>query len=388
MADPLVEHELLLVLLDLVLHKREAYRHLLFNRPPHCALGWRGVRACLSRDVGGKGRAWIYISQHRPRRLDPTNTRPKQQLLRVAAVLLVLDTHSRYAVYAHAAAAAAAAAAGAAAAHTQNSSGSSPSHDHDIMTAAAAAAGVAGGILDQDDTPAVQLRLLLRLFLLTLLEHAAFAGLVVGGALWLFRRRDRRSAEDGALSSNSSIRSRNNDHSGGSTTQSSPSQTSDNTDPSTSYPRAALARALLQALLYPAFGRLLVPFIMVWDPAVAVAGVVGALVLSSQWQALHAVATSAPFSSSSSPSAAAAGAAASAEGAAVDSTKAPVPAAVVQASPSSSSVDAVVALPFLLGLVGRAALRLLLAGRVVALEGGGGGLGGVFSRGKGEGACG
>lgn len=46
MADPLVEHELLLVLLDLALHKREAYRHLLFNRPPHCALGWRGVRAC------------------------------------------------------------------------------------------------------------------------------------------------------------------------------------------------------------------------------------------------------------------------------------------------------------------------------------------------------
>ena len=309
----------------------------------------------------------------------------------MAAVLLVLDTHSRYAVYAHAAAAAAAGAA----AHAQSSSSSSPSHDHDIMTAAAAAAGAVGGILDQDDTPAVQLRLLLRLFLLTLLEHAAFAGLVVGGTLWLFRRRDRRSAEDGAVSSNSSIRSSENDHSGGSTTLSSSSHSTattaaqpSDTDPNTSYPPAALARALLQALLYPAFGRLLVPFIMVWDPAVAVAGVVGALVLSSQWQALHAVATSAPFSSSSSsssssPSAANAGASA-AEGAAADSAKAsaPAPAAVVQAS-SSSSVEAVVALPFLLGLLGRAALRLLLAGRVVALEGGGG-LGGVFS-GKGGG---
>ena len=56
MADPLVEHELLLVLLDLVLHKREAYRHLLFNRPPHCALGWRGVCVCVSRERGGRGR--------------------------------------------------------------------------------------------------------------------------------------------------------------------------------------------------------------------------------------------------------------------------------------------------------------------------------------------
>lgn len=52
-ADPLVEHELLLVLLDLALHKREAYRHLLFNRPPHCALGWRGVRAGARKGNGG-----------------------------------------------------------------------------------------------------------------------------------------------------------------------------------------------------------------------------------------------------------------------------------------------------------------------------------------------
>lgn len=53
MADPLVEREFLLVLLDLVLHKREAYRHLLLNRRPHCALGWRGVRSHCVVCMGG-----------------------------------------------------------------------------------------------------------------------------------------------------------------------------------------------------------------------------------------------------------------------------------------------------------------------------------------------
>lgn len=301
----------------------------------------------------------------------------------MAAVLLVLDTHSRYAVYAHAAAAATAAAF----AHSQNSSSSSssrPSHDHDIMTAAAAAAGAAGGIIDPDDTPAVQLRLLLRLFLLTLLEHAAFAGLVVGGALWLFRRRDGKGAEDGAMVS--SRNNSNNTNDGGSSTLSPPATATaaaQPADPDASYTPAALARAILQALLYPAFGRLLVPFIMVWDPAVAVAGVVGALVLSSQWQALHAVATSAPFSSRAAAGASSTeGAGGAATAAAADSAKESpsASAAVVAVALSSSSVEPVVALPFLLGLLGRAVLRLLLAGRVVAFEG----LGGVFS-GKGGG---
>jgi hypothetical protein len=254
------------------------------------------------------------------------------QLLRVAAVLIVLDTHSRYAVYAHAASAATTTTDGSSSSSSSSSSGHAPpTTGHPIVTAAAAA-GAAGGVLftvageDPTDTPAFQLRLILRLLALTLLEHAAFAALVVGGAVWMLSRRRRTDAAAAAVADG-----------GSKSREGLPSSPPLPSPPLPPYSPSHLAQKLLQALLYPAFGRLLVPFIMVWDPAVAVAGVIGALVLSSQWQALHAVVTSAPF-------------ALSAETAAVP------------------SCEAVVALPFLLGLVGRAGLRLLLAGRVVALE--------------------
>lgn len=230
----------------------------------------------------------------------------------MAAVLAVLDTHSRYAVYAHAAAQSASAA--------STSSGASTIQGAGAVMAAAAAAGAASTVVggeDAADTPAFQLRLVLGLLGLTLLEHALFAALVVGGAVWLQRRRRERPQ-------------------GGDDT----AGTENQGPPAALHPSSSswhLAQKLLQALLYPAFGRLLVPFIMIWDPTVAVAGVTGALVLSSQWQALHAVVTSAPFADAD------------------DAAR-------------SSSLQARVALPFVLGLIGRASLRLLLAGRVVALE--------------------
>ena len=43
MADKYIEYELVLIVLDVALHKIQAYRHLLFNRRPHCHLGWGAV---------------------------------------------------------------------------------------------------------------------------------------------------------------------------------------------------------------------------------------------------------------------------------------------------------------------------------------------------------
>jgi len=50
-----------------------------------------------------------------------------------------------------------------------------------------------------------------------------------------------------------------------------------------------MARKLVQGLLYPTFGRLIVVFVMIWDPAIVVANLISLLVLSSQWQALRTV---------------------------------------------------------------------------------------------------
>lgn len=43
MADHYIEYELILIVLDLALHKVQAYRHLLFNRRPYCDLDYAGV---------------------------------------------------------------------------------------------------------------------------------------------------------------------------------------------------------------------------------------------------------------------------------------------------------------------------------------------------------
>jgi hypothetical protein len=54
-----------------------------------------------------------------------------------------------------------------------------------------------------------------------------------------------------------------------------------------------IIRKLAQGLLYPTFGRLIVVFVMVWDPAIVVANLISLLVLSSQWQALRTVVSAA-----------------------------------------------------------------------------------------------
>lgn len=49
------------------------------------------------------------------------------------------------------------------------------------------------------------------------------------------------------------------------------------------------ARKLVQCLLYPNFGRLVVVFVMIWDQQIVVANIISVLVLTSQWQGLRAV---------------------------------------------------------------------------------------------------
>lgn len=140
----------------------------------------------------------------------------------MATVLVILDIHVKYATYVNT---------------TVSSSASPTAHT---------------------DTANYQLTLLLRILLLSVLEHLVFVGAVAGlAARWLARKRRR-------------------------------------ADQATSIPPPPLtptttAQKLVQALLYPSFGRLLVVFVMVWESSVAVANLISLLVLSAQWQAVHTV---------------------------------------------------------------------------------------------------
>ena len=153
---------------------------------------------------------------------------------------MVLDTHIKYAVYVY-------------------SSGAQPKEG----TGVAGAGGGRGGE-DLTDSPEYQLHLVLRIFLLSMLEHVVFAVAVVVTALvasW---------GVEGSSSSSSS-------------SSSSGEGTSSSSD-------AGLAvRKLLQCVLYPNFGQLLVVFVMIWDQQMIVANIISVLVLTSQYRALQAV---------------------------------------------------------------------------------------------------
>ena len=51
-ADRLIEYELILVGLDLALHRLPAWRHILFNRKPHAKLQWPQVRVLEAKRSG------------------------------------------------------------------------------------------------------------------------------------------------------------------------------------------------------------------------------------------------------------------------------------------------------------------------------------------------
>lgn len=145
------------------------------------------------------------------------------QLWRMALVLTLVDTHIKYAIYVH------------------YSSISPPNH------------------LDLTDTPKYQLSLLLRILLLSFVEHFVFFGIIVFLTTWMLAVRLHlcRPQLRGPAS--------------------------------TPYTRTFVTRKLVQALLFPNFGRCIVIFVMVWDPAFVVANLISLLVLLSQWQALRAV---------------------------------------------------------------------------------------------------
>jgi hypothetical protein len=161
-ADKYIEFELVLLVLDLALHKVQAYRHLLYNRLPYCDLGVFGVRPChgdnpslscncvlySSRDVGSEKAA--IMGRSRSIRRQPyvlrrsiqflrsmlaltTRSCRLLQFLRVMLALTVLDTHIKYAVYVY-------------------SSG-------------------AGATPDPNDNPEYQLHLIMRIYLLSVVEH-------------------------------------------------------------------------------------------------------------------------------------------------------------------------------------------------------------------------
>lgn len=145
------------------------------------------------------------------------------QLWRMALVLTLVDTHIKYAIYVH------------------YSSISPPNH------------------LDLTDTPKYQVSLLLRILLLSFVEHFVFVGIIVFLTTWMLAAR--------LHLCHPQLRG----------------------PASTPYTRTFVTRKLVQALLFPNFGRCIVIFVMVWDPAFVVANLISLLVLLSQWQALRAV---------------------------------------------------------------------------------------------------
>ena len=174
----------------------------------------------------------------------------------MAAVLVILDTHVKYAIYVNS---------------SSSSSSTSLSTTHIYHEG------------DPTDTTKYQLQLLLRIFLLSVLEHLVFIGVVMGLALWRLAvaRRRRRSERQGREGKEGPQ----------------PQQTIQQTRPPSSplpppvsaAPLSLVGRKLMQGLTYPEFGRLVVVFVMIWDNSISVSNLIGLLVLSSQWQALRAV---------------------------------------------------------------------------------------------------
>lgn len=158
----------------------------------------------------------------------------------MAAVLVILDTHIKYAIYV---------------VHSSNAQTSEG---------------------DPTDTTRYQLQLLSRIFLLSVLEHVVFIGVVMGLALWRLAVARRRSERHGLQQQQTRQ-------------QAKPPSPVPTPPASSSWTLSLVGRKLMQGLLYSEFGRLLVVFVFIWDNSISVSNLIGLLVLSSQWQALRAV---------------------------------------------------------------------------------------------------
>jgi len=182
------------------------------------------------------------------------------KLFRMAIVTVLIDTHIKYAVYVHYSSLAA-------------TSTQPPSH------------------VDPTNTPTYQVALLLRILLLSFLEHVVFIGVVTCMVEWKIGALRLSWSPIHAPSLPSSPLF--------SVTTPSPAAAASKVSLSkasrsfSSFFSSVVTRKLVQGLLYPTFGRLIVVFVMVWDPAIVVANLISLLVLSSQWQALRTVVSAA-----------------------------------------------------------------------------------------------
>lgn len=216
----MIEHEFILLAIDLALHRLPAHRHLLFNRLPHCLYDTR-------------------------------------QLLRMAAVLVILDIHVKYAQYVN-----------------STTSPTTPDTHHEEG--------------DPTDTTRYQLQLLSRIFFLSVLEHVVFIAVLMGLSLWrlaVARRRIRRISERQEREGKEMVQQQQVKQ------QAKPPKASPLPTPpaSSSWSLSLVGHKVMQGLLYSEFGRLLVVFVHIWDNQISVSNLIGLLVLTSQWQALRAV---------------------------------------------------------------------------------------------------
>lgn len=180
----------------------------------------------------------------------------------MAVVLVLIDTHIKYAVYVH---------------YSSLTAPQPPDH------------------IDPTDTPTYQVALLLRILLLSLLEHVVFIGVVAGLAMWRLGARRPCDISRPPNIGVSSIPSSSSSSSSSTSFKAAPSSSSTSSKAPKSFfsSPSFVARKLVQGLLYPTFGRLIVVFVMIWDPAIVVANFISLLVLSSQWQALRTVVSAA-----------------------------------------------------------------------------------------------
>lgn len=178
----------------------------------------------------------------------------------MAVVIILIDTHIKYAVYVH-------------------------------YSSLAATTTQPTSHVDPTDTPTYQVALLLRILLLSFLEHVVFIGVVACMVVWkLGARRLSWSPISAPSLSSSPLFSVTESSSAAAASEIPLSKASRSLVPFFS---SFIIRKLAQGLLYPTFGRLIVVFVMVWDPAIVVANLISLLVLSSQWQALRTVVSAA-----------------------------------------------------------------------------------------------
>lgn len=253
-ADHYIEYELVLIVLDIALHKIQAYRHILFNRRPYCDLSIVGVskRTCLLETLAR------YLCESK---LTCLFCIPCIQLLRVSCALILLDTHIKYAIYVHDMVPCTA--------WLSSPPSSASNASQEILSSA----------LDPTDNPWDQIQVILWILLLSSLEFVAFTLTVVLASIVLGKAAYTK------------------------TTPASPAVSQPEVEPArkTSGGLSKFLETwqqegmgftidkLLKAVLYPNFGRLLVVFVMIWDQQIIVAYIISVLVLTSQYKAIQAV---------------------------------------------------------------------------------------------------